>query len=94
MDLLRLELLSVATTVIVLDPGFKARDVDQLFVPVARFPLTLTSFTPLESEAVPLTVMGDVLNTWPFVGWSMLREGGMVSEGGDGLLTVISNACL
>ena len=52
---------------------------------VTGLPFTVTESIPLVSVAVPLTEISFVLNTWLFIGWVTINNGGVVSGAGGGV---------
>ena len=72
---------SVATTVIVFEPSVSVMPLFQLVVPVAMMPFTVTDATAMLSDAVPETVIVDVVKLAPTEGDVIATVGKVVSSG-------------
>ena len=70
---------SVASTAIVFVPSVRVIALLQLVVPVARIPFTVTDAMAVSSDAVPETVIVDVVIIVPSVGNVMVMIGGVES---------------
>ena len=72
--------LSVATTVIVFSPSESVSGLLHVSVPAAFSPFTVTLAIPEPSEAVPETVISDILTVEPSTGDIIVITGAVVSS--------------
>src|SRR5665648_456294 len=78
---------SVASTAIVFVPSVRVIALLQLVVPVARIPFTVTDATAVSSDAVPETVIVDVVTIAPSMGELIVNVG--AKESVLGFMTAI-----